>query len=110
MHTYEIVASRTTTNSSIHGIEVRCTTTKYCSNHWFIVFKHQGGNTSANVFGRRDAVEWTENIGLHPSDFVMEFNITDKCLQIQYLATVIFILESYSYFETAAYCCCSRWV
>lgn len=108
--TLEIVASRTTTNSSIHEIEVRRTTTKYCSNHWFIVFRHQGGNTSANVFKRLDAVEWTENIDLHPSDFVVAFNIIDKFLGIQNLATSISILEGYSYPETAAYCCCSQWV
>lgn len=51
-----------------------------------------------------------KNIGLHSSDFVMKFNITDKCLDIQSLATSIFILEGYNYPETVAYCCCSQWV
>lgn len=65
MHTtLDIVATRITTDPSLREIEIQCTRTEYCSNHWFIVFRyHNGDNISAEVNNKQDA-EWTRNIDL----------------------------------------------
>ena len=110
MHTFEIVARRTTTNSSICEIEIQRTRTEHCSKHWFIVFRCDNGeNISAQVSKKQDA-EWTWNIDLHPFKFVTRFNITDKGLQIQDLATIIYISEGHSSSKMAGSCHCSEWV
>ena len=110
MHTLEIVASLTTTNSSIHEIEVRRTTTIYCSYHWFIVFRYHNRDNIVAEVNRMQYAEWTWNFGLHTSNIVIKFNITDKCLQIQNLATSICILEGHGSSKMAGSCHCSRWM
>ena len=108
--TLEILAGRTTANSSIHEIEVRRTITEYCSNHWFIVFRHQNGdNTSAQAIKILDTVEWTRNIVLHPSDFI-KFDVTYKCPGVQDLAARVFIPEHLRDPQMPDFCCCSKWV
>ena len=110
MHTLEIVASRTTTNSSIQEIEVRRTTTIHCSNHWFIVFRYYNGDNIIAEVNRKQYAEWTWNIDLHPSNIVIKFNISNKCLQIQDLATSICILEGHGSSKMAGSCHCSQWM
>ena len=110
MHTLEIVASRTTTNSSIKEIEIRRTTTIYCSHHLFIAFRcHNGENIIAKV-NRTQYAEWTWNVGLHTSNIVSKFNISNKCLQIQDLATSICILEGHDSSKMVGSCHCSQWM
>ena len=110
MHTLEIVASRTTTNSSIQEIEVRCTTTIYCSNHWFIVFRYYNGDNIIAEVNRKQYAEWIWNIDLHLSNIMIKFNISNKCLQIQDLATSICIIEGHGSSKVAGSCHCSQWM
>lgn len=108
--TFEVLASRTATDSSICQIEARRTWTEYCPSHWFIVFRHQNGeNTSATIVKRPDTVEWTRNVVLHPSNFIT-FDATYKSPSVQDLATCIFIPEHLRNPQMAIYCCCSQWV
>ena len=111
MHTtFDIVATRITADPSICEIEIQRTRTEHCSKHWFIVFRcHNGENIGAQVNKKRDA-EWTWNIDLHPSNFMTKFNITNKCLRIQELATIIYISEGHSSSKIAGSCHCSEWV
>ena len=110
MHTLEIVASQTRTNSSVQEIEVRRTTTIYCSHHWFIIFRYHNGDNIIAEVNRTQYAEWTWNFGLHTSNIVIKFNITNKCLQIQDLATSICILEGHGSSKMAVFCHCSQWM
>ena len=110
MHTLEIVASQTTTNSSIKEIEIRRTATIYCSHHWFIAFRYHNGDNIAAEVNRTQYAEWTWNFDLRTSNIVIKFNITNKCLQIQDLATSICILEGHGSSEMAGFCHCSQWM
>ena len=96
-------------NSSVQEIEVRRTRTQYCPKHLFIVFRHKhGGNTSAEIVKRQD-VEWTRDIPLHPSDFI-KFGVTDTCPGIQDLAIYIFNQEHHTDLQNPGLCGCFPWV
>ena len=110
MHTLDIVASKTTTNSSIQEIEVRRTKTTYCSHHWFIVFRYHNGDNIVAEVNRTQYAEWTRNIDIQPSEIGIKFNISNKCLKIQDLATSICILEGYVSSKMAGSCHCSQWM
>ena len=110
MHTLELVASRTTTNSSIKEIEIRHNTTIYCSHHWFIAFRYHNSDNIVAEVNRTQYIKWAWNFGLHISNIMIKFNITNKCLQIQDLATSICILEGHDSSGMADFCHCSQWM
>ena len=107
-NTLEILAGRT--NFNVREIEVRSTSTLYCSNHWFIVFRDQNGeNFSAEFTKRLDGLytaEWTQDIDLQPTGFI-ESGVTYNSPTIQDLATCIFHLSDP---QMLGFCCCRQWV
>ena len=111
-NTFQFLADRRYTNSSVQGIEVRRTRTQYCSNHQFIVFEHQDGDsTSAKLIERRDVeqIEWNQNIVLDPSDSI-RFDVTNYCPGVQDLATCIFNQEHHTDLQKPDLCYCFQWV
>ena len=106
--TFEILAGRT--NFNVQEIEVRHTSTLYCSSHWFIVFREQnGGNFSAGFtkrLGRLYTVEWAQDIDLQPTGFIIS-GVTYNSPTIQGLATCIFHLSDP---QMLNFCCCRQWV
>ena len=111
-NTFDFFADCRNTNSSVQGIEVRRTRTEYCSNHMFIVFRHQDDDTiSTEVIGKRlKALEWTQrSILLDDCDFI-KFDVTYNCPGVQDLAACVFDQEHYMDFQKPSLCCCLQWV
>ena len=109
--TFEFSLDDRNTNCSIREIEVRRTRTEYCSNHQFIVFRHQDDDTiSTKVIGKRlDDLEWTQSVVLHTPDSI-KFDTTYKCPGVRDLAACIFNKEHHADRQKPGLCYCFQWV